>query len=239
MATLTKNWDRHVVHAEDIARGCGFRDLRDAIVERAAPKADDRVLDVGAGTGLLTLALAHDVARVWALDISPAMCAYLRAKSASAGATNVECVEGSAISLPLVDESIDLVVSNYCFHHLNAPDKKRALEEVKRVLLPGGRLVLGDMMFAVSLTDARDRDVVATKVKAILRKGPAGVLRLVRNAARLALARWDKPARAGWWVEALVEAGFVDVSVETLAHEGGIAAARKPTSLSPSIDLAA
>ena len=239
MRTLTKNWDRHVVHAEDIARGRGFRDLRDAIVQRAAPKAEDRVLDVGSGTGLLTLALAPHVSRVWALDISPTMGAYLRTKSASAGAANVECVEASAISVPLVDESIDLVVSNYCFHHLSDPDKMRALAEVRRVLVPGGRLVLGDMMFAVTLTDARDRKVVATKVKAILRKGPAGVLRLAKNAARLATARWDKPARSDWWREALAEAGFVEVSVETLAHEGGIAAARKRATASRPLDLVA
>lgn len=76
------------------------------------------------------------------------MCEYLRAKAASAGLDNVHAAVASAVSLPLVDEAADVVVSNYCFHHLSDPDKRHALRETHRVLGPGGRLVFGDMMFA-------------------------------------------------------------------------------------------
>ena len=228
MATGTKNWDAHVAHAEEVARGAGFGHLRDRILELAAPQADDVVVDVGAGTGLLTLPLAERVAKLWAIDISPLMGEYLRAKAASAELTNIETVTASAVSLPLVDASADVVVSNYCFHHLDDAGKRRALEEIRRVLRPGGRLVFGDMMFRVSVADGRDRRVVAAKVRAMLRKGPAGVVRLARNAGRLASGRWERPARAEWWADALADAGFVDVTVEPLEHEGGIAVARRP-----------
>lgn len=228
MGALTKDWDQHVVQAEAVARKSGFQDLRDRIVAHAAPRAEDEAVDVGCGTGLLTLALAGKVKRVWGLDISPAMCQYLRAKAASAGFDNVQAAVASAISLPLVDESADLVVSNYCFHHLSDNDKRQALAEVRRVLRPGGRLVFGDMMFRPALREARDRAVVAHKVRALLRKGPAGLIRLAKNGARLAAARWEKPARSQWWAQALCDAGFCEVRVETLTHEGGIATARKP-----------
>ena len=228
MATGTKNWDAHVVHAEQVARGEGFRRLRDRILELAAPAAGETVVDVGSGTGLLTLGLAERVDRVWAIDISASMGEYLRAKTVSAGLENVEIVTASAVSLPLVDGSADLVVSNYCFHHLDDAGKAQALAEVHRVLRPGGRLVFGDMMFRVSVVDARDRRVIGEKVRAMLRKGPAGVLRLVRNGLRFAGRRWERPARADWWTEALATAGFVDVAVEVLHHEGGVAAARRP-----------
>jgi ubiquinone/menaquinone biosynthesis C-methylase UbiE len=223
-----KNWDAHVVHAEEIARGGGFRALRDRIVELADPEAGESVVDVGAGTGLLTLALARRGLRVWAIDISSAMCDYLRVKAASGGLESVEAVVSSAVSLPLVDECADLVVSNYCLHHLSDTDKRRALAEAHRVLRPGGRLVFGDMMFGLSLTGARDRRVVQQKVRALLAKGPAGMLRLASNSLRVLTGRWERPARAAWWCDALRDAGFIDVWVEELTHEGGIAHARRP-----------
>lgn len=225
---VNKDWDRHVVHAEEVSRSEGFRALRDDILGCAGAGPTDRVLDLGSGTGLLTLALADRVERVWALDISPAMCTYLETKAASAGATNVQAAVASAVSLPLVDESIDLVISNYCLHHLDTAGKRRALTEIHRVLTPEGRVVLGDMMFALALTDRRDRRVLGGKVRAMLRKGPRGLVRLLKNGVRLAIARQERPARPEWWRDALEEAGFVEVVVRTLPHEGGIAEARKP-----------
>jgi SAM-dependent methyltransferase len=226
--TAAKNWDAHVVHAEEIARGRGFRELRDHIVARAAPQPGEIAVDVGAGTGLLALTLAERGLRVWAIDIAPSMCEYLRAKAASADLGGIEVAVGSAVSLPLVDDCAHLVVSNYCFHHLSDEDKRRALAEARRVLRPGGRLVFGDMMFAMTLGDARDRRVLGAKVRALARKGPAGFVRLARNGARLATGRWERPARADWWRAALEDAGFRDISVDVLDHEGGIAAARLP-----------
>jgi ubiquinone/menaquinone biosynthesis C-methylase UbiE len=231
MALIEKNWDRHVAHAEEIARSRGFLELRDAIVALAEPTSGDRVLDIGSGTGLLTLELAPRVQIVWALDISPAMCEYLRTKAASAELENVEPVVGSAASLPLMEDSVDLVVSNYCFHHLSDPDKVKALEEVRRVLRPGGALVFGDMMFRPSVGNARDRGVVIDKVRALLRRGPAGVIRLLKNALRYLTGGWEKPARADWWERVLGEAGFEQVRIETRHHEGGVAYAVKPASV--------
>jgi ubiquinone/menaquinone biosynthesis C-methylase UbiE len=227
MRGLTKDWDRHVVEAEELARGGGFQELRDAILRRAEPRPEDRAVDVGAGTGLLTLGLAGRVQRVWALDSSPAMVEYVRAKAASAGLENIETVVASALSLPLVDAAADLVVSNYCFHHVSDRDKLRALSEVHRVLVPGGRVVIGDMMFRPALSDPRDRRVVSSKVRALVGKGPAGVARLAKNGVRFVTARWEKPVRPAWWEAALAEVGFAEIDVEPLPHEGGIAVARR------------
>ena len=66
------------------------------------------------------------------------------------------------------------------------------------------------------------------KVRAMARKGPAGILRLAKNGARIITGRWERPARADWWRRELADAGFVDVRVDVLGHEGGIAIARTP-----------
>ncbi len=231
MFATSKNWDAHVADAELIARGAGFRALRDRIVELAEPRAQYTVVDVGAGTGLLSLTFAERAARVWAIDSSPAMCEYLRAKATSAGLTNIEGVLASAVSLPLIDGVADLVVSNYCLHELPNAEKLRALAEARRVLKPGGRIVVGDMMFSLNPMQARDRRVVTGKVRAIARRGLPGAWRLLKNAARLAAGRWEYPANTAWWQEALRQSGFHRIRLETLAHEGGIAIAEVPLEL--------
>lgn len=224
-----KNWDDHIVHTEEVARTEGFAAIRDEVLRLAAPTADEVVVDVGAGTGLLTLPSARRGAVVWAIDISEPMCRYLEAKAASAGLGNVHVAASSAISLPLVDDSADLVVSNYCFHHLKNRDKERALAEVVRVLRPGGRLVFSDMMFSAVGTDARSRRLIREKVRGLLTLGPGGLARVLKNALRILTRSWEQPATVEWWHGALCRAGFDEVRVEPLEHEGGVATGRAPT----------
>lgn len=224
-----KDWNDYVACAEEVARSPGFQELRDAILERAAIRPRDEVLDLGSGTGLLTLAAATSANRVWALDISRGMCDYLAAKARSGELANVEPVVASIISVPLVDDSVDVAISNYCFHHLDDAGKLVALREVRRVLVPGGRLVVGDMMFSLGLGDERNRTVIRSKVRSLLAKGPGGAWRLARNGARYLSGRWEQPTRPEWWRAALAEAGFVDIEVTPLDHEGGIASARRPS----------
>jgi ubiquinone/menaquinone biosynthesis C-methylase UbiE len=211
-----------------MARSPGFCGLRERIVELAEPQAQDTVVDVGSGTGLLALAFAARTARVWAIDSSPAMNEYLRARAVSAGLHNLETVLASAVSLPLPDGVADVVVSNYCMHELRGAEKCRALAEARRVLKPGGRLVIGDMMFSLNPLAARDRRVVSVKLRTLASRGLPGLWRLLKNAARLIAGRWEHPANAGWWREALERSGFDHVSIEMLAHEGGIATAKAP-----------
>jgi ArsR family transcriptional regulator len=97
--------------------------------------------DLGCGTGALSAALAPHAARVHAVDASPAM---LRAASARlAGCPNVVVQEGSIESLPLADAALDIAIVMLVLHHV--ADPKRALREVRRVLRPGGRVLITDM----------------------------------------------------------------------------------------------
>ena len=220
-------WDERVEAWEKVAASDAFLEIRDRIVELADPRRDDLCVDLGAGTGLLTLALAPRVQELVAVDISERMLERLDDTAAADGVDNVEPLVADLRRLPLEDESATLVVSNYAFHHLDHPGKELALAEARRILRPGGRLVICDMMFSLSL-EPRDRRLVWEKVRALLKRGPAGVVRILRNAVRVLAGRWEQPATPESWQEMLVARGFEHVRIELLAHEAAVAVARRP-----------
>jgi ubiquinone/menaquinone biosynthesis C-methylase UbiE len=220
-------WDARVEAWEQVATSPAFLAIRDRIFELAEPRRDDYVVDLGAGTGLLALALAPRVRGLVAVDISERMLERLDDAAAAEGVLNVEPLVADLRRLPLEDECATLVVSNYAFHHLDNPGKELALAEARRILRPGGRLVICDMMFSLSL-EARDRRLVWEKVKGLLRRGPAGVIRIVRNGARVVAGRWEQPATPESWEAMLVARGFERVRIELLEHEAAVAVARRP-----------
>jgi len=221
------DWDERVESWEEVAASPAFLSIRDRILELAEPRRDDRAVDLGAGTGLLALALAPRVRELVAVDISERMLERLDDRAVADGVHNVELVVADLRRLPLEDESATLVVSNYAFHHLDDPGKELALAEARRILRPGGRLVICDMMFSLSLAP-RDRRLVWEKVTGLLRRGPAGVLRILRNALRVLAGRWEQPAAPRTWEEMLVARGFEQVRIELLEHEAAVAVARRP-----------
>jgi hypothetical protein len=83
------------------------------------------------------------------------------------------------------------------------------------------------MMFELSLR-ASDRRIVAGMLVAVARKGPAGLVRIARNAGRIATGRWEHPATPERWQGLLEARRFVGVHVEMAANEAGIAVARRP-----------
>lgn len=193
----------------------------------AAAGAEDVVLDLGAGTGLLTFALAPMVKSVTAVDTSPAMLKRIERRANDLRQTNVRTMTCDLRDLSLPDESVSLVVSSYAFHHLDEPGKELALAEVRRVLEPGGRVVICDMMFALSLA-SRDRRIMLDKAVLLARKGPAGLVRLARNAGRVATGRWEHPCSLETWRVMLEQRAFEAIRVTPVLNEAAIASARRP-----------
>jgi ubiquinone/menaquinone biosynthesis C-methylase UbiE len=220
-------WDERVEAWEEVATSGAFLSIRDRIVELAGPQADDHVVDLGAGAGLLALAIAPRVRELIAVDISERMLERLDVAAAADGIHNVETVVADLRRLPLDDESATLVVSNYAFHHLDDPGKELALAEARRILRPGGRLVICDMMFSLSL-EPRDRRLIVEKVVSLLKRGPAGLVRILRNAGRVVAGRWERPAPPQTWEEMLAARGFENVRIELLEHEAAVASASRP-----------
>lgn len=221
------NWDERVSAWEEVAATQSFQDLQKRVLQEASPTPADVALDLGAGTGLLTIPLAKQVREVIAIDISSAMLARLQEHADESGVSNLSCVEADLRVLPLDDDSVTLAVSNYTFHHLADADKELALAEVRRILAPGGRLVVCDMMFSLSLAP-RDRRVIIDKLAAIGRRGPGGWWRIARNAGRVATGRWEQPAPPEVWEQMLTRRRFSDIRVELVEQEAGLACATRP-----------
>lgn len=113
-----------------------------AVLEFLAPLAGMRILDAGCGDGVYSVAAAARGARVTGVDLAEDMLALARERSAAQG-VKVDWRRGDVPSLPFPDASFDLAiaVTLLCL----VADPRRAVRELARVLVPGGRLVIGDL----------------------------------------------------------------------------------------------
>ena len=115
------------------------------------------VLDLGSGGGIDVLLSARRVGptgKAYGLDMTDEMLALARENQARAGVTNVEFLKGEIEAVPLADESVDVIISN-CVINLS-PDKDKVLAEAFRVLKPGGRFAVSDMVFKGDLSAVPD-----------------------------------------------------------------------------------
>ena len=149
------------------------------------------VLDLGSGGGIDVLLSAKRVGpqgKAYGLDMTPEMLALARQNQQRAGIANAEFLQGTIENIPLPDASVDVVVSN-CVINLS-PDKARVLRETFRVLRPGGRFAVSDMVLRRPLPMAARRSV-----------------RLWTGCVAGALLESD-------YLRLLQEAGFVDATIE-------------------------
>ncbi len=210
-AALYTGGEEHEVPAEAMAAslGCGnptaVADLHEG----------ETVLDLGSGGGIDVLLSARRVGPTgfaYGVDMTDEMLELARANAVRAGASNVEFVKGTIEDVPLADGSVDVVISN-CVINLSV-DKPAVLAEMFRVLKPGGRVGVSDVVAEDDLTEA-DRAERGSYVGCI-----AG-----------ALSRSE-------YLEGLTVVGFVDATVEFTYEaapgmHGAIIRAVKPTGPAP------
>jgi ubiquinone/menaquinone biosynthesis C-methylase UbiE len=114
------------------------------LVELAGLRGDERVLDIATGGGHTALAFAHRAREVVASDLTPAMLQAAEAFIRGQGIANVRFEPADAEALPFESDSFDVVTTRIAPHHF--PNPQRYVQEVARVLRPGGRFLLDDNM---------------------------------------------------------------------------------------------
>ena len=171
--------------AVDASLGCGNPT---ALIEL---QPGQTVLDLGSGGGIDVLLSARRVGqegKVYGLDMTDEMLALARDNQRKAGATNVEFLKGDIEHIPLPDNSVDVIISN-CVINLSS-DKPRVLREAFRVLKPGGRFAVSDVVVRGEVPDA------------------------IRRSVELWVGCVAGALEEGEYRGFLADAGFTDVSVE-------------------------
>lgn len=187
--------------------GLGYDEFAEGLVEAAAFQEGDAVLDLATGTALIPRKIAAKVGAVGSvvgLDITPAMLLEGRKRIEAMGSSlPIHLVCASAMALPLVEGVFDVVTCGFGAHHMDLPVM---LAEVRRVLKPGGKLIL--------VAVGAPRFWRAFWVKALLRMALAVIARVYRNARIQAeVEAFANVRTAGEWQAALSKAGFEGIDI--------------------------
>jgi FkbM family methyltransferase len=156
-----ENAGRENLDPEHVAR---YNDKEDAgavaeiaRLEELGLTPDSVVIDIGAGTGQFTIAVASRCARVVAVDVSPVMLDSLRAGLDAAAVTNVEVIQAGFLTYQHHGRPADFVYSRYALHHLPDFWKAVALARLHSILRPGGVLRLWDVVYSFEPAETDDR----------------------------------------------------------------------------------
>jgi len=213
-ASIVKAWDRGVEDYDDlVAHGRLTRTEADAwkvVLARLLPHAPSKVLEVGAGTGVMSLLLAELGYTVTATDISTAMLDEARRK-ASQHTLAIAFEIADAEALPFGDGSFDAVFGRHILWTMPHPD--RALAEWHRVIKPGGRLVLVDSLASPPSLTGKLQRLVSDLLLRLRKPTGTGHRYSPQVHAALPLAGNGDPNRYTTLIE---QAGFELTGTETL-----------------------
>jgi putative AdoMet-dependent methyltransferase len=202
------------VEAYDV-RMAALRDVakeHQRILDFLRLKPDDIVLEIGTGTGAFTREAARHCRLAIGADVSDAMLSYAAAKAHEEGLTNAVFRKGGFLTYEHEGEPVNAVVSQLALHHLPDPWKLVGLRRVARMIRPGGRFFLSDVVFADTMADDP-----AAYCEGLLAALPASFSSPMSRHLRQEFSTFD------WIMRQLLErAGFLieeaDVGTEFMSH---------------------
>jgi ubiquinone/menaquinone biosynthesis C-methylase UbiE len=221
----TTAWDRR--------SAAGLEKVTSAVLAAISIEPGDQVVDVGCGSGQLSLALAERGARVLAIDASERMIRQLEEKAEQRALIGFECLASPIEKLSLPAESVNVIVTSYALHYLRDADKGRLVAAAYHWLKPGGILVIADMMFGRGVT-SHDRAIIKSKMGSLARKGLGGWWRIAKNSYRYLVRAQERPVSISTWATMLARAGFKGITASSIVNEAGLVTGRRPAA-TPSV----
>jgi len=214
------SWDHHTPS--------GLEKVTAAVLAAAVVSPGDQVVDLGCGTGQLSIPFAERGARVLAVDVSPAMIERLQENARSRSLPGLDGLAMPIESLSLPAGSVDVVVTSYALHHLRDADKDRLVAAAYHWLRPGGTLLVADMMFGRGGT-SQDRAIIKSKVRALAKKGIGGWWRIAKNSYRYLIRVQERPVSISAWTTMFARAGFVGITASSVVAEAGLVSGQRPS----------
>jgi ubiquinone/menaquinone biosynthesis C-methylase UbiE len=247
--------DEFTRQAETFSASSAITDaaLTQRFVDALGEAINGSVLDVACGPGILSAAIAKSARDVVAFDLTPEMLKKAAQRAAAAGLGNVSFREGNASELPFANAAFDAAVTRLSVHHFDRPE--RVVSEIFRVLRPGGRFVVADVISSeVPLESELHNAIEILRDPSHTRMLPGTELTSLVKGAGFEIesqTSWDKPREFEEWmgivndparvpslravVRALASAGVsagIGLSLEgekiKLFHRWNLIAARKP-----------
>jgi ubiquinone/menaquinone biosynthesis C-methylase UbiE len=210
------------------ARGStGLAKVTSAVVAAARVQPGDRIIDLGCGSGVVSLELAERGAHVLAVDANPVLVSPLLQEAQARSLPGLEILARPLDRLSLPVRSADLIVTSYALHRLRDADKQRLIAAAYHWLRPGGTLIVADMMFGRGTT-SQDRAIIKSKVRSLARKGVGGWWRIAKNSYRYLIRVKEHPVSISAWTAIFAKAGFTGITASRIVNEAGLVLGRRP-----------
>ena len=209
----TRVRDEFTRQAETFSASSAITDsaLTQRFVDALGEAAQGSVLDVACGPGILSAAIAKSARDVVAFDLTPEMLKKARQRCDEAGLANVSFREGNAAELPFADAAFDAVVTRLSVHHFDRPG--RVMSEIFRVLRPGGRFVIADVISSEAPAEAELQNAIEIlRDPSHVRMLPGSELTSLIKDAGFAIesqVTWDKPREFEEWMGIVNDASRV------------------------------
>ncbi len=190
--------------AETLAAAAVFtdKDILAKIHAAVNPRKDMEILDLGCGPGIVAADLARDAGKIVAFDLTPEMLVKARQRCKEAGLSNIEFELGRAEDLPFENDRFDAVVTRLTIHHFQDP--RVVMSQMVRVIRPGGKLVIAEIVSPEDLEEARLHNALEIlRDPSHIRMLPASALfALIGDAGMRVISRetWAAKREFGEWM---------------------------------------